>query len=237
MADGGAERARRLNRRNLRPLERACFRLLAWLCRRSPCLLPEEPLAPGTATAPIRVPRRRFASLVNAAAAEAALTSAGARVPSDPTRLPRSVLWEEGADALLVEVGRVDVQLGDGVVSVLIPVRCDQLAEGAETVAVDFVVGTPERPTGLLAAAMDPRGPRAVVGRWGEALTALAWQAVLESAGGVAGAAGMDHDGAPLVPVALTAGRTGVAVVAQARHAIDRVRPSRVVRGDAEARP
>jgi hypothetical protein len=96
-------------------------------------------------------------------------------------------------------------------------------------VTVDFVVGTPSRPTGLLAASTEPRGPRVVVRRWGEALTALAWQAVLDATGGVAAAAGADRDGSVLIPVVLTASRDGIAVVGQARHEIDRVRRGQVV--------
>ena len=186
---------------------------------------------------PIRVRRRQFASLVNLAGRQAVLTAAGLRVPRDRDLLPRSVLWEEGADALLLEVAGIDVQLGDGLVSISIPVRCDQLPESRGVVLVDFVLGTPERPTGLLAAATEPRGPREVVRRWGDALTALAWQAVLDASGGVAGAAGVDRDGAVLVPAALTASRAGIGVLAQARHEIDRIRPDRVVRPAREARP
>jgi hypothetical protein len=81
----------------------------------------------------------------------------------------------------------------------------------------------------LLAAAADPRGPLVVVRRWGDALTALAWQAVLNSIGGVTAAAGSDLDGAPLIPAALTASASGFAVLGQARHEIDRVRRGRIV--------
>jgi len=237
MPAGDADRRRQVSRRAKRPLERACRKLIAVLRRHCPCLIPEQPLEAGGVTGPIRVGRRRFASLVNLAGREAALMVAGLRVPSDAELLPRSVLWQEGADALLVEVAGIDVRLGDGLVSVRVPVRCDQLPQTRGEVLVDFVLGTPERPAGLLAAATEPRGPRTVVRRWGDALTALAWQAVLDASGGVAGAAGTDLDGAALVPTALTASRTGIAVLAQARHEIDRVRLDRVVRPAGEGRP
>lgn len=237
MPAGDADRRRQVRKRTLRPLERACRRVVAALRHHCPCLIPQQPLEAGAVTDPIRVPRRRFAGLVNLAGREAVLTAAGLRVPADPDLLPRSVLWQEGADALLLDVAGIDVRLGDGLVSVRIPVRCDQLPETRGEVLVDFVMGTPERPTGLLAAATEPRGPRTVVRRWGDALTALAWQAVLDASGGVAGAAGTDRDGAALVPAALTASRAGIAVLAQARHEIDRVRLDRVVRPAAEGRP
>jgi hypothetical protein len=108
-------------------------------------------------------------------------------------------------------------------------VRCDQLPGERGVVDVDFVVGTPDRPTGLLAAATEPRGPRVVIRPWGEALTALAWQSVLSSLGGVAAATGMDRDGASLIPTALTATPGGLNILVQARHEMDRLRPGRVV--------
>jgi hypothetical protein len=150
-------------------------------------------------------------------------------VPSDVNELPASVLWQEGADALMIEVARIDVRVGAGLVTVTIPVICDQLRRGRGVVDVDFVVGTPDRPTGLLAAATEPRGPRVIVRRWSDALTALAWQSVLASLGGVAAAAGIDRDGAALIPTALTATPAGLGITVQARHDIDRVRPGRVV--------
>jgi hypothetical protein len=168
-------------------------------------------------------------SLIAIAARQAALDAAGGRAASDEARLPATLLWQDGPAALLVEVGAIAVTLDEGLVTVVIPVRCDQLPRSRELVSVDLVIGTPARPTGMLAAAGQPRGSRIVVERWGEALTALAWQALLDAAGGVAGAAGTDRDGAVLVPTALTASANGLAIVAQARHQIDRVRPGRVV--------
>ncbi len=139
------------------------------------------------------------------------------------------MLWQEGPDALMIDVARLDIRVGAGLITVTIPVICDQLPRGRGVVDVDFVVGTPDRPTGLLAAATEPRGPRVVLRRWGAALTALAWQSVLGSIGGVAAAAGIDRDGAALIPTALTATPAGVSITVQARHDIDRVRPGRIV--------
>ena len=211
------------------PLEAACQKLIELVRQRCPGLLPAEPLEAGAAVAPIPVPPKEAAVLVAVAARQAVLTAAGSPVPADADRLPQAVLWQEGPDALLVEVGRIDVVIAEGLVSVTVPVRCDQLPNGRDVVVVDLVLGTPDRPTGLLAAATEPRGPRVVVRRWGEALTALAWQAVLDGVGGVAAAAGRDRDGSVLIPTALTASRKGIAVLAQARHEIDRVRPGHVV--------
>ena len=145
-------------------------------------------------------------------------------LPADDAELPSTVLWQEGADALLVEVARCEIALGDGEVTVTIPVRCDQLPDQVGRVVVRLVVGTAARPTGLFAATTThPQGPPVVVQRWGEALTALAWQALLDVAGGVAKHAGRDADSVGLVPVALVTSKAGFVVLPQARHAIDRV--------------
>jgi hypothetical protein len=192
-------------------------------------VLPPEPLKAGAVTPPIEVKTQEAAGLIAVAARQAVLEAAGASVPSDPKQLPQSVLWQDGAGALLVEVGAIKVTFAAGSVSVAIPVRCDQLPDTRGVVEVDLLFGLPDRPTGLLAAAAEPRGPAVVVRRWGDALTALAWQAVLNSIGGVTAAAGSDLDGAPLIPAALTATSSGFAVLAQARHEIDRVRRGQIV--------
>jgi hypothetical protein len=211
------------------PLDDACLRLIELVRKRCPGLLPAAPVGAGTALDPLPIRPTEVSGLVSIAARQAVLAAAGGRPASAENQLPATALWQDGPAALLVEVGAIAAQLGDGLVSVAIPVRCDQLLRGREVVTVDLVLGTPERPTGMLAATTEPRGSRLIVERWGEALTALAWQALLDTAGGVAGAAGVDEDGAVLVPTALTASANGLALIAQARHQIDRVRPGQVV--------
>jgi hypothetical protein len=212
-----------------RPVDAACRLLMDLLRRHCPDLLPREPLKPGEASTPIPVQPRETSRLISMAARQAVIESISDDIPGDPARLPASVLWQEGADALLVDLAGIDVRIADGLVTVVIPVRCDQLREGRDVVQIDFVVGTPDRPTGLLAATTEPRGPRDVVRRWGGALTALGWQAMLDAVGGLAAAAGRDTDGATLIPVALTATGNGLAVIPQARHQADRMRIGRVI--------
>ena len=210
-------------------LERACRKLIGVVRERCPGMLPSEPVTSGEVVAPIQIKSHEAGTLIAVAARQSVLEAVGAPVPSDPKQLPSSVLWQEGPDALMIDVARLEVRVGDGLVTVAIPVFCDQLPRGRGVVEVDFVVGSPERPTGLLAAATEPRGPRVVIRRWGEALTALAWQSILGSIGGIAAAAGIDRDGASLIPTALTATPAGLGILVQARHEMDRVRPGRVV--------
>lgn len=202
----------------------SCRALLEALRRRCPDLLPKQDLDPGGVGEPIPLPAKQATQLLVTAIRQGAATGASGRVPPPDADLPEAVLWQEGADALLVQIARCRVELGEGEVAVTFPVRCDQLPDFFGVVRVLFAVGTAKRPTGLLAATSSrPEGPPIVVQRWGEALTALAWQALLDLARGVAVHAGRDGDGAGLVPVALAASPDGLVVLPQARHPIDRV--------------
>jgi hypothetical protein len=91
-------------------------------------------------------------------------------------------------------------------------------------------MGTADRPAGLFAAAPSrPDGPAVVTERWADALTALAWRALLDAVAGVAAAAGRDTDGSPLIPAAIAATANGLMVQTQARHPFDRVPAERAV--------
>jgi hypothetical protein len=201
-----------------------CRAMLEVLRKRCPGLVPADDVEPGGVVQPVPIPVKTFSALLVTSLRQAVATAATGRVPRSDAELPSTVLWQEGADALLVEVARCEIALGDGEVTVTIPVRCDQLPDQVGRVVVRLVVGTAARPTGLFAATTThPQGPPVVVQRWGEALTALAWQALLDVAGGVAKHAGRDADSVGLVPVALVTSKAGFVVLPQARHAIDRV--------------
>ena len=62
-----------------------------------------------------------------------------------------------------------------------------------------------------------------LVDRWGEAIVATAWRALIEAATVVAKDHGSDLDGAPLRAGALIVGRRGIAVVPQAQHPFERL--------------
>src|SRR5262245_6075270 len=130
-------------------LSRECQRLLATLRERCPGVLPPEPLKAGAVTAPIQVKTQEAAGLIAVAARQAVLEAAGAPVPSDLRQLPQSVLWQDGANALLVEVGAIKVTFASGGIAVALPVRCDQLPRTRGVVEVDLLFGSPDRPTGL----------------------------------------------------------------------------------------
>ena len=110
-----------------------------------------------------------------------------------------TIVWAEGGRELAVVVGRLEVETGDGLLVVHLPVRCDQV--GDAVVTVTFAVGSEDRPAGLYAAAeRRPRGPAAVVDAWSESLVAFAWQCLLGLLTGLTGAVGKDERGNLLVP-------------------------------------
>ena len=208
--------------------DQACAALLKELRARCPGLVPADPLPPGGVGAVIPVTPAALGPLVVAAAGQA-LPSAQAG-----GNAPDAVLWQQGVDALLVHITTITTAVGDGWVTVTIPVACDQVQVPAgslgQPVTVTFVVGTADRPAGLFAAAPSrPDGPVVVIERWADSLTALAWRALLDTVAGIAAAAGRDTDGSPLIPVAVAATDKGLLVQTQARHPFDRIPAERAV--------
>jgi hypothetical protein len=187
-----------------------CRRLLAELRKNCPGLIPPDPLGAGQVGPEIPIDPKGAAALVRAAL--------------KPAR-GETVLLRDGDNELLVEVARIELRFGDGVVVVAIPVRCDQVRRAI--VQVPFAIGSSKRRAGLIAATESaPRGPLAVTEIWGEALTALAWQALLGVSAALAAESGRDVDGAGLIPVGLTATENGLQILTMARHSFDRIRPN-----------
>jgi len=212
------------------PFDERCAALVEWLRELCPGVLPEAALPPGEAGRPIPVPPEQYGWLAAVAARQAAALATLGRLPVSDEDLPGAVVWEDGGAALAVGLAEFELAVTEGGITVAVPVWCDQLPDRQGKVAVTFAVGAPGRPVGLLAAtAGQPFGPAVVVDAWGEQLTALAWQAVLDTAAGIAGQAGTDPDGTPLVASALVAAKDRVEVLPQARHAFDRVPTGRAV--------
>jgi hypothetical protein len=206
----------------------ACAALLKELRARRPGLVPADPLPPGGVGAEVPVTPEALGPLLTAAAGQALPgAQAGGKAPD-------AVLWQEGVDALLVHVTTITTAVGDGWVTVTIPVTCDQIQAPAgapsQPVTVTLVTGTADRPAGLFAAAPSrPDGPAVVTERWADALTALAWRALLDTVAGIAAAAGRDTDGSPWIPVAVAATAKGLLVQTQARQPFDRIPAGRAV--------
>jgi hypothetical protein len=173
--------------------------------------LPAAParLTAGDVGAPVRLDEVQASALLQVAARRAA----GLVRPTKHTE----VLWVDGDRQLAVSLVGLNVKAADGLLTIRLPVRCDQVEAAA--VEILFAVGAREAPAGLFASTFRrPNGPAAVVDAWGEALVAFAWQCLLGLVSGVAGAVGKDNRGNVLVPVELTASARSVEIVPMARH-------------------
>jgi hypothetical protein len=149
------------------------------------------------------------------------LLRAVARLVADlPPGSDQDVVWTAGTDELLVHTGDLGLELTPGVVTIGIPVGCDQV-RATQTVQVPLAVGTTSRPRGLVMATYAvPAGPPAITDVWADALTAFAWEALLTLAQHVAARSGKDRRGRALVPAALGAERGTLLVRPMARSEV-----------------
>jgi hypothetical protein len=200
LADRTAVRAR---------LDDSCTRLLAQLRERCPDAVPPPPPEPGGVSEPVAVEAEDLDSLLRAALS-----------PADAD--DELVLLADGESELLVDPARSRALVREGMVLVVLGVECDQT--GPTEVTVSFAVGSDGATAGMVMATEQmPRGPAVVVGRWGEALVAMAWEALVAVTAGLSRHVGTDLDAAPLIPGALLAAPGSITVVPQARHGVDRL--------------
>jgi len=171
---------------------------------------PKVSLSTGTATKdPLRVPVADAQRLLREAAREAAGLPKGAAP---------SVVFTALAGELLVRTGGLTLACAAGLVTVGVPVACDQLPQDA-VIAVPFAVGTEAKPAGLLMTTVDrPDGPAAVLDGWTATVIAFAWQALLQLAVSLCAKVGNDWSGDPLVPGYLSAADGFLVVAPMARH-------------------
>lgn len=166
-------------------------------------------LKEGELSHPVTVDNRRASELLRVAARRAA----GLYRPTKHTE----VVWVQGDSELAIDLTGIDMKLSDGLVEMLIPVRCDQTDKA--TIQVAIVVGTARNPAGLYASThRRPNGPPLIVAAWGESLVAFAWQCLLGMVSGIAGASGKDARGNLLVPVEVTASQKGLTILPMARY-------------------
>jgi hypothetical protein len=127
---------------------------------------------------------------------------------------PRAVLWRDGGDTLLLEPSRARLRTGVGVLVVAVPVFTDET--GRKQVVLPFVTADDKNAVGFMAATESvPRGPRAIVDRFGDPLLAAAWAALVEVAAAWATAMGPRLVGAPLAVAGLGATAEGLVIPTQ----------------------
>jgi hypothetical protein len=138
----------------------------------------------------------------------------------DERRRKKPVIWERAGSELLVHLHRVRVAVLDGLILIGIPV--ETVETGRVEVTVAFGLGTPDQLAGMVATTeAKPRGPAPIVDLWGEALTAFAWQTLLDVVERLAARTGVDTDGSPLLPGALVADRGRLGLIPQAAHTFE----------------
>ena len=188
-----------------------CRQLLDELRRTCPDVLPPAPrpvLKPGEVAAAATVDPKALQRLV-----ATAITPRGGAA---------AFVWTDGDDEVIVHSGKTRVATSDGVVAVALTLECLE-TDGPAEVVVPFGCGSKHNLAGMITATETrPRGPAILVDRWGEAIIATAWQALLEVADGVASGAGTDVDGGPLRAGAIVAGVDGLTVTPQAPHDFER---------------
>ena len=166
-------------------------------------------MAAGAVSEPIVVSGEQATALLRVAAKRAV----GLIRPTKRTE----VVWVRGDSELAINLVAITVKIAAGLIVVTIPVRCDQTEDAS--VDVFFAVGSPAQPAGLYASTLRrPSGPPLIVGIWGDALVAFAWQCVLGMVSGIAGATGKDARGNVLVPLEMAASERGLQIVPMARH-------------------
>ena len=89
------------------------------------------------------------------------LVRRSARLVADLPVGASQVVWERPPSELLVVTGGVGIELGDGTVTITVPVSCDELqglhptrrvTRAMQEFAVPFAVGSATRPAGLVMA-------------------------------------------------------------------------------------
>jgi hypothetical protein len=175
---------------------------------------PTKSLAPGATAPPVTVKQTSLQTLTTAALGAASVTIGQAPLAQ--------VIWQDHDGEVLVHLDQTQVAMFPGLVLIALTLEADET--GAGQLVVPFAVGSPESPAGLVAVTEpNPRGPQSLVDRWGQSAIAAAWQALLDVAHGLSLHAGVDQDGARLIPGALSTDGTTLSVTPQARHAADRI--------------
>lgn len=123
------------------------------------------------------------------------------RLVADVPKTGRStIVWQQGPSELAIDLARTALRCDPGLVTVVVAVTCDQVAEPVP-LEVPFAVGTRDAPAGLVMSTFTRlEGPRIITDLWSETVTAFAWECVLELARRVTARLGTDTARQALVP-------------------------------------
>jgi hypothetical protein len=136
------------------------------------------------------------------------------------------VVWTLGRSELLVHTAATSIVCTVGLVRIGVRVECDQ-TDGPVVVRVPLAVGTEQAPAGLVMQTYDRvDAPAAVADVWSDAITAFAWEALLETARRICADLGLDTRGRPLVPGGIAAASGALLLQPMARHELGLRPPS-----------
>lgn len=134
-----------------------------------------------------------------------------------PTGTTPVVVWQQGAAELEVDTASVRIRCEEGLVTLGVSVSCDQL-EAPTVIEVPLAVGTADAPAGLVMSTLNRlQGPDVVTSAWSDAITAFAWEALLELARRICSAHGKDRAGRALVPAGVASARGSLLIQPMAR--------------------
>jgi hypothetical protein len=130
-----------------------------------------------------------------------------------------SVVWSDAESEVVVHFHETRVRtLPHGLMLIGLTLQAQETGPNPVTLTVPFALGRDNRIAGMLAVTESrPRGPTVLVDRWGDAVIATAWQALLDLAVASAASAGSDAAGRPLVPAALIVDPPRLGIVPRAR--------------------
>lgn len=171
------------------------------------------PLAPGgRSDRPLAIPQGDLQHLAR---------SVVRRVADLPVEAKPQVVWTQDRSELLVHLSTLSLQCAAGLVTVGICVECGET--GPVPIPIPIAVGTRERPAGLVMQAFSAvDGPPIISRPWSEALTAFAWELLVETARSICAEVGRDQAGRPLIPGAIGAAPRRLLIEPMARHTLGR---------------
>jgi len=146
------------------------------------------PPPPGPGPGPTIPDHLEPAAVVAAINVRIAGAPADGSAPTSKTP-PDRVVWVEGGDEVLVHLDRTQVQAMDGMLLVSVELETDQT--GRQALIVPLALGAADDPAGLVATTDElPRGEGLLAARWGKAVQAAVWEALLRLASDHAGERG-----------------------------------------------
>jgi len=128
-----------------------------------------------------------------------------------------TIVWQQGASEIAIDLAKTSVRCDRGLITVVVTVTCDQI-RGPVPLEVPFAVGTREAPAGLVMSTFTSLdGPRLITDLWSEAVTAFAWECILEVARRITARLGTDTARRALVPGGIGADRGVLLIQPMAR--------------------